>query len=232
MGDIIKGIYNAVHLILSLDPDLYSVIFLSLKVSGAAVIAASAIGIPAGTFLALRDFPGRGVVVTLFNTFMGLPPVVAGLVVYLFLSRSGPLGSLELLFTPSAMVIAQALVVFPVVAALTWSAVSSVSPAVRETAILLGAPPFKIEMRVAFEAKLGIYSAVIAGFGRAMAEVGAVLMVGGNIAGYTRVMTTAILLETQKGTFDMAIALGIVLLTLAFIVNALLRLGQMRGFAP
>jgi tungstate transport system permease protein len=231
MGDILKGIYNAVHLILSLDPDLYSVIFLSLKVTGTAVIIASALGIPAGTFLALRKFPGRETLITLFNTLMGLPPVVAGLVVYLFLSRSGPIGFLDLLFTPSAMVIAQALVVFPIVVSLTWSAVSSVDPGVRETAILLGAPPFKIEMRVALEAKLGIYSAVIAGFGRAMAEVGAVLMVGGNIAGYTRVMTTAILLETQKGTFDMAIALGIVLLTLAFIVNALLRLGQMRGFA-
>jgi len=232
MGDIINGVYNAVHLILSLDPDLYSIIFLSLKVTGVAVLIASALGIPAGTFLALRKFPGRGALITLFNTFMGLPPVVAGLVVYLFLSRSGPLGSLELLFTPSAMVIAQALVVFPIVVALSWSAVSGVNPDVRQTAILLGAPPFKVEMRVALEAKLGIYSAVIAGFGRAMAEVGAVLMVGGNIAGYTRVMTTAILLETQKGTFDMAIALGIVLLTLAFIVNALLRLGQMRGFAP
>lgn len=231
MGDILKGIHNAVHLILSLDPDLYSVILLSIKVTSMAVIIASVLGIPAGTFLALRKFPGRGVLITLFNTFMGLPPVVAGLVIYLFLSRSGPLGFLDILFTPSAMVIAQALVVFPIVVALTWSAVSSVSPGVRETAILLGAPPFKIEMRVALEARLGIYSAVIAGFGRAMAEVGAVLMVGGNIAGYTRVMTTAILLETQKGTFDMAIALGIVLLTLAFIVNALLRLGQMRGFA-
>jgi tungstate transport system permease protein len=231
MGDIIKGIYNAFHLILSLDPDLYSVIFLSIKVTSVAVIISSAFGIPAGTYLALRKFPGRDTLITLFNTLMGLPPVVAGLVVYLFLSRSGPLGFLDLLFTPSAMVIAQALVVFPIVVSLTWSAVSSVDPAVRETAILLGAPPFKTQMRVAFEAKLGIYSAVIAGFGRAMAEVGAVLMVGGNIAGYTRVMTTAILLETQKGTFDMAIALGIVLLALAFIVNAALRLGQMRGFA-
>jgi tungstate transport system permease protein len=231
MGDILKGVYNAVRLIFSFDRDLYSVIFLSLKVSGTAVIAASALGIPAGTFLALRKFPGRDTLITLFNTLMGLPPVVAGLVVYLFLSRSGPMGFLDLLFSPSAMVIAQALVVFPIVVALTWSAVSSVSPGVRETAILLGAPPFETEMRVALEARLGIYSAVIAGFGRAMAEVGAVLMVGGNIAGYTRVMTTAILLETQKGTFDMAIALGIVLLTLAFIVNAFLRFGQMRGFA-
>jgi tungstate transport system permease protein len=231
MGDILRGIFNAVRLIFSFDRDLYSVIFLSLRVSGAAVIAASALGIPAGTYLALRKFPGRDTLITLFNTLMGLPPVVAGLVVYLFLSRSGPMGFLDLLFTPSAMIIAQALVVFPIVVALTWSAVSSVDPGVRETAILLGAPPFKTEMRVALEARLGIYSAIIAGFGRAMAEVGAVLMVGGNIAGYTRVMTTAILLETQKGTFDMAIALGIVLLTLAFIVNALLRFGQMRGFA-
>jgi tungstate transport system permease protein len=231
MGDILSGVHNAVRLIFSFDRDLYSVIFLSLRVTGTAVIAASALGIPAGTFLALRKFPGRDTLITLFNTLMGLPPVVAGLVVYLFLSRSGPMGFLDLLFSPSAMIIAQALVVFPIVVALTWSAVSSVDPGVRETAILLGAPPFKTEMRVALEARLGIYSAVIAGFGRAMAEVGAVLMVGGNIAGYTRVMTTAILLETQKGTFDMAIALGIVLLALAFIVNAFLRFGQMRGFA-
>ena len=229
MEIILNGFAQAFRLLVSFDPGLYSVVLLSLKVSFIAVATASALGIPAGAFCALRRFPGRGLAVALLNTFMGLPPVVAGLFVYLFLSRSGPLGFLSLLFSPTAMVIAQTVIVFPIVAALTWAAVSSVPAAVRDTAVTLGARRWQVDWRVVGEARLGGFSAVIAGLGRAMAEVGAVMMVGGNIAGYTRVMTTAIVLETGEGYFDRAIALGVVLILVAFVINALLRLFQGRG---
>jgi tungstate transport system permease protein len=157
---------------------------------------------------------------------MGFPPVVAGLLIYLLLSRSGPLGFMGLLYSPGAMVIAQSVIAFPIVAGLSWSAAASVSPRISETAITLGASGFVVDWRVISEARMQILAAVIAGFGRAIAEVGAVLIVGGNIAGYTRVMTTAIAMETGKGSFELAIALGIVLLFVAFLVNILLRLAQ------
>jgi tungstate transport system permease protein len=160
---------------------------------------------------------------------MGLPPVVAGLVVYLILSRSGPLGFMGLLYSPTAMVIAQTSIVTPIIAALTWSAVASVDKSVRETALTLGATGFYVDLRVLAEARVSVVAALVAGFGRAMAEVGAVLMVGGNIAGYTRVMTTAIAMETGKGSFDLAIALGFVLLLSAFLVNLALRSAQGKG---
>jgi len=229
MNTIINGLAKAISLILSFDRELYAIIFLSLKVSGLAVVIASLIGIPLGAVCALRRFFGRGVLVTLLNTFMGLPPVVAGLAVYLFLSRSGPLGFMGLLYSPSAMVIAQAVIAMPIVAALTWSAVASVDARVRETALTLGATPMMAEWRMLSEARLSVFSAVIAGFGRTMAEVGAVLMVGGNIAGYTRVMTTTIAMETGKGSFELAIALGVVLIFVAFVVNVLFRMAQGRG---
>lgn len=231
MDTILSGPVKAFALITSLDPELYRIIALSLKVSGSAVVIAAGLGIPLGTVCALKRFPGRGFLVTILNTFMGLPPVVAGLVVYLFLSRSGPLGFMGLLYSPTAMVIAQSVIALPIVAALTWSAVSSVDPAIRETALTLGATPFSADLKVAAEARFQMTSAVIAGFGRTSAEVGAVLMVGGNIAGSTRVMTTAIAMETGKGSFELAIALGFVLLLVAFIVNAALRLLQGRGRA-
>ncbi len=229
MDTILQGLIKAIGLIFSFDRELYSIIFLSIKVSGLATIISALLGVPAGALCALKRFYGRGVAVTLLNTFMGLPPVVAGLVVYLFLSRSGPLGFLGLLYSPAAMVIAQSVIAFPIVAALTWSAVSSIGPGVRDTAITLGATPFMVDWRVVSEARLGVISSVIAGFGRTMAEVGAVLMVGGNIAGYTRVMTTSIAMETGKGTFDLAIALGVILLAIAFLVNWLLRMVQGKG---
>jgi len=229
MDIILNGLIKAFGLILSFDRELYAIILLSLRVSVLAVVISTVLGVPVGALCALRRFPGRGIIITLLNTFMGLPPVVAGLVVYLFLSRSGPLGFLGLLYTPSAMVIAQSVIAFPIVAALTWSSVSSVRPAVRETAITLGASPVMVDWRVVCEARLGVYSAVIAGFGRTMAEVGAVLIVGGNIVGYTRVMTTAIAMETGKGSFELAIALGVILLAISFMVNALLRLAQGKG---
>ncbi|MBI5189506.1 MAG: ABC transporter permease [Nitrospirae bacterium] len=231
MDTILSGLVKAVALITSLDPELYSIILLSLKVSGTAVVVAALLGIPLGTVCALNRFPGRGVVVTVLNTFMGLPPVVAGLVVYLFLSRSGPLGFMGLLYSPTAMVIAQSVIALPIVAALTWSAVSAVDPAIRETALTLGATPLSADLRAAAEARFQMTSAVIAGFGRTSAEVGAVLMVGGNISGSTRVMTTAIAMETGKGGFELAIALGVVLLLVAFLINLAMRLLQGRGRA-
>jgi len=232
MDTIIQGLLKALGLLLSFDRELYSIILLSVEVSGVAVVLAAALGIPLGALCALKRFPGRGVLITLLNTFMGLPPVVAGLVIYLFLSRSGPLGFMGLLYTPSAMVIAQAVIALPIVAALTWSAVASVDPAVRETAVTLGATPVLANWRIVSEARLQVISAVIAGFGRTTAEVGAVLIVGGNIAGYTRVMTTSIAMETGKGSFELAIALGVVLMLLAFAFNLILRLLQGKGGRP
>ena len=231
METILHGLARAMALIASFDRELYSVIFLSLEVSGLAVAIAALLGVPMGALIALRRFPGRGVAITALNTLMGLPPVVAGLAVYLFLSRSGPLGFLGLLYSPGAMVIAQAVIALPIVAALTWSSVASVGPGIRETALTLGATPLMVDWRVVAEARLSVLSAVIAGFGRATAEVGAVLMVGGNIAGYTRVMTTTIAMETGKGSFELAIALGVVLLLVSFVVNVLLGMAQGRGGA-
>ena len=226
METIVSGFIKAAGLILSLDPELYSIILLSLKVSGGAVLVASLAGIPLGAACALRRFPGRRSLVLLLNTFMGFPPVVAGLLIYLLLSRSGPMGFIGLLYSPGAMVMAQTVIVSPIVAGLSWSAAASISPRIRETALTLGASGFAVDWRVISEARMQILSAVIAGFGRAIAEVGAVLIVGGNIAGYTRMMTTAIAMETGKGSFELAIALGIVLLLVAFLVNILLRLAQ------
>ncbi|HEX9861347.1 MAG TPA: ABC transporter permease [Nitrospirota bacterium] len=226
MDTISQGISEALTLLVSLDPGLYSIILLSLKVSCTAVFISTILGVPAGAFCALRRFPGRQAVIAALNTLMGLPPVVAGLVVYLFLSRSGPFGFMGLLYSPSAMVMAQSVIALPIVAALTRSSVASVDPAVRETAITLGASGAAADRRVVAEARQMVFAGIIAGFGRTMAEVGAVLMVGGNIAGYTRVMTTAIAMETGKGSFATAIALGIVLLMVAFAVNILLHLAQ------
>jgi tungstate transport system permease protein len=163
------------------------------------------------------------------NTFMGLPPVVVGLFVYLVLSRSGPLGFMGLLYSPSAMVIAQSILAFPIVAALSHSAIVNVDPIIRKASVTLGATPFQTTVNIMREARYGIISGVIAAFGRVMAEVGAILIVGGNIAGYTRVMTTAIALETDKGNFELAVALGIVLLMLSLIINIFLYTVQKKG---
>jgi len=163
------------------------------------------------------------------NTFMGLPPVVAGLVLYLILSRSGPLGFMSLLYTTSAMIIAQSILATPIVASLSHSAIVGVDPIVRQASITLGATPFQSSLTIINEARYGIMAGIIAALGRAMAEVGAVLMVGGNIAGYTRVMTTTIALETDKGNFELALALGIILLFLSLLINIILHSVQRKG---
>ncbi len=222
---------NAFHLIFSLDRELLEIIILSLKVSFIGLIISCIIGLPVGAFVALKKLPGRGFIISILNTLMGLPPVVVGLFLYLALSRSGPLGVLGLLYTPSAMIIAQTVIALPIVAALCHSAVAEVKPIIGQAAVTLGATPFQATVAVMREARYGIVSAIVAGFGRAMAEVGAVLIVGGNIAGYTRIMTTAIALETDKGNFELALALGIVLLGISLVINVMFHIFQRKGTA-
>jgi tungstate transport system permease protein len=229
MGSILEGFIKAFSLIVQLDRELLSIILLSLEVSGIALIIASFLGVPAGSILGLKKFRGRGFVISLSNTFMGLPPVVVGLFVYLLLSRRGPLGFMALLYTPSAMITAQTILVFPIVTSLCHSAVISVDPIIRQAAVTLGATPFQTALTIIKEARYGILSGVIAGLGRAMGEVGAILIVGGNIAGYTRVMTTTIALETDKGNFELALALGIILLIISLMINIGLHLIQRKG---
>lgn len=213
---------RALMLVLTLDTELVQIIFLSVGVSGTAVLVAAVAGIPVGALLGLRSFPGRRVIAALLYTFMGLPPVVVGLAAYLVFSRSGPLGPLELLFTPVVMVIAQTVLALPIVAGLTMMAVRAKDADVRETALSLGATEWQATATVIREARGPIIGAVVTAFGRVTAEVGAVMIVGGNIAGHTRVMTTAIVLETSRGNFEMALGLGLVLLALSFAVNSIL----------
>jgi tungstate transport system permease protein len=229
MGSILEGFIKAFSLIVQLDRELLNIILLSLEVSGSALLIASFLGIPAGSILGLKKFRGRGFVISLSNTFMGLPPVVVGLFVYLLLSRRGPLGFMALLYTPSAMITAQTILIFPILTSLCHSAVISVDPIIRQAAVTLGATPFQAALTVIKEARYGILSGVIAGLGRAMGEVGAILIVGGNIAGYTRVMTTTIALETDKGNFELALALGIILLIISLLINIGLHLIQRKG---
>ncbi|HKZ68519.1 MAG TPA: ABC transporter permease, partial [Anaerolineales bacterium] len=201
------------------------VILLSLYVSGAALAVATVIGVPAGAGLALRPVPGQRLIELLIYTGMGLPPVVVGLFVYLLLSRSGPFGFLSWLFTPAAMITAQVIIALPLVIGLTMSAVASVDPALRLQVRSLGATSAQVMWTVLWEAKAGVTAAIVAAFGGIISEVGAVMLVGGNIEGSTRVLTTAIVLETRKGNFELALALGVVLLGLAFASNfVLLRL--------
>ncbi|HWR73154.1 MAG TPA: ABC transporter permease [Nitrospirota bacterium] len=216
-------------LILHLDAELFGIILLSLKVSGLALVIATMIGLPLGALLGLKRFPGRGLFISMTNTFMGLPPVVVGLFVYLLLSRKGPLGFLGLLYSPTAMIIAQTILALPIVTALCHAAIVNVDPVIRQAARTLGATPRQETLALIHEARYGILSAVIAAFGRVMAEVGSILIVGGNIAGYTRVMTTTIALETDKGNFELALALGIILLAISFIINAGLHAVQRKG---
>jgi tungstate transport system permease protein len=229
MGSIIEGFRKAFFLILNLDTELLKIIFLSLKVSGLALVISTAIGLSLSTLLSFKKIPLRGIIISLMNTFMGLPPVVVGLFVYLILSRSGPLGFMGLLYTPSAMVTAQTILAFPIVASLCHSAIISVDPIIKQSSMTLGATPLQMTVTIMREARYGIMSGIIAALGRVMAEVGAILIVGGNIAGYTRVMTTTIALETDKGNFELALALGIILLTLSLIINIILYRIQRRG---
>jgi tungstate transport system permease protein len=229
LNNIAGSLSQAFSLILHLDRELFSIILLSLRVSGTALVIATAVALPLAALMAFGRFPLRGFSVNLLNTFMGLPPVVVGLLVYLLLSRSGPLGFLALLYTPSAMIIAQTILALPIVASLSHAAIVSVDPIIRQVSATLGATPFQISLTVIREARYGIMSGVMAAFGRVMAEVGAILIVGGNIAGYTRVMTTTIALETDKGNFELALALGIILLSISMAINAGLNIFRRKG---
>lgn len=220
MGEFGASFSTAIHLIVSLDASLVEVVGRSLWISLTAVVAASIIGLPLGASVAVFRFPGRRAVVVLLNAFMGLPPVVVGLVVYILLSRAGPLGALGLLFTPTAMVIAQTILVFPIIAAMTHQITRDLYAGYAEQLQSLGAGPGRGLWTLLWEGRLSLATAMLAGFGRASAEVGAVLIVGGNIANVTRVMTTTIALETSKGNIALALGLGIVLLTIAVGINA------------
>jgi len=208
-------------LILSGDANFYAIVRLSLFVTFSATVIAALIGMPMGASIALNRFPGREALIVVLNGFMGLPPVVAGLAVFLLLSRSGPLGPLGLLFTPLAMIIVQAVLITPIIAALTRQVVEDLWAEYREELIAMGVGPADRVGTLLWDARFSLVTILLAGFGRAAAEVGAVIIVGGNIDGFTRVMTTTIALETSKGNLPLAVELGLVLIVLVMIVNAL-----------
>ncbi len=222
MDDFLTTLVHALGLIASGDPALRGIILLSLYVSGMALAITVAIGVPIGALLGLRRVFLRGLITALLYTGMGLPPVVVGLAAYLLLSRSGPMGVLQWLFTPKAMIFAQSIIAFPLVTGLTMAAVRSVDPDLRLQARSLGATSIQEAWTVLREARLGVVAAIVAAFGAVISEVGAVMLVGGNIAGKTRVLTTAIMLETRQGEFELALALGVILLGLSFAANLLL----------
>ena len=214
-----QGILQAVRLLLSGDAEVWSVTWLSLRISATATLLSLALGIPLGTALALSRFPGRGFVISLVNTGMGLPPVVVGLFVTIVLWRNGALGFLELLYTPTAMILAQLVIAAPIVIGLTLAAIQQIPEKFRLQLLGLGASQAQVVWTLLKEARLPMLAAVMAGFGAVISEVGASLMVGGNIKNSTRVLTTATVLETGKGNFDVAIALSLILLALMFLVN-------------
>ena len=219
MGDFAEAFATAFRLIAGLDPELFQIVALSLRVSLSAVALAALIGLPLGAALALFRFPGRRVLTVALNAFMGLPPVVVGLVVYLLLSRAGPLGVLGLLFTPAAMIVAQCLLVVPIIAALTRQLVADLWREYEEQLRSLGCRPARAIPTLLWDGRFSLLTAVLAGFGRASAEVGAVMIVGGNIDQVTRVMTTAIALETARGDLPLALGLGVILIVLSLTVN-------------
>ena len=229
MDVLIDGLQNAIKLLFSLNPEILQITWLTLKISGSSTILALLLGIPCGILLAFYHFPGRKFILTLINTGMGLPPVVVGLFIAIILWRSGPFGFLNLMYTPIAMIIAQFVIAFPIIAGFSTAAFQQVSPNVYLQAIALGASKWQALRVIMKEVRLSALAAIMAGFGGVISEIGAVLMVGGNIKGKTRVLTTAIVLETRMGKFGMAIALSILLLALSFSVNYLLTHIQQRG---
>lgn len=227
-----NGFVIALQLLLSGDKEILEITLLTLKVSGTATVVAVLIGVPIGYFLALTSFPGRNFVVSIVNFGMGLPPVVVGLFVWLLLSRYGPLGLLGLLYTPTAMTLAQGIIAFPVVTGFTLAAFQQLHPKLKLQILSLGASKLQLLWLMAREARLGLLAAVMAGFGGAVSEVGAAMMVGGNLVGSTRILTTATVLEVSKGNTDLAMALSIILLILAFSITAVLTTAQQRGRCP
>jgi tungstate transport system permease protein len=220
MGDIGTAFAEATRLVLAADATLYGIVLLSLQVSLTAVAVAAAVGLPLGAALAISRFPGRQVLLVTLNALMGFPPVVVGLLVYLLLSRAGPLGALGLLFTPTAMVVAQAVLVTPIIAGLSRQVLEDAWLEYAEQLRSLGATSFTAAATLLWDTRYSLVTVILAGFGRAAAEVGAVIIVGGNIDGVTRVMTTAISLETSRGDLPLALGLGIVLVAVVFLINA------------
>lgn len=225
---ILEGIREAMRLLLSGDSEVFAVTWLSIKISGLATLLSLGVGIGTGTVLALAEFRGKRLVVALVNTGMGLPPVVVGLFVTIFLWRNGPFGQLELLYTPAAMVIAQSIIATPIVTGISLAAIQSLPANLRLQIMALGASRPQMIMLLVREARLPLLAAVMAGFGGVISEVGASIMVGGNIKGQTRVLTTATVMETGKGNFDTAIALSIILLSLTFLINLILTMIQQK----
>ncbi|APG25288.1 MULTISPECIES: ABC transporter permease [Syntrophotalea] len=228
MDFIFDSLKTAFVLILSWDPEVYKTVWTSLYVSLIAIVFSTVAGVPAGMAIGLGQFPGRRAVITLLNTLMALPTVVIGLVVYGFFSRSGPLGQFGLLFTPTAMVVGQIILATPIIANYTLGALSASDSRIMPTALTLGASTSRGALLLMQEIRFGVMAAIIAGFGRIIAEVGVAMMLGGNIRGYTRTMTTAIALETSKGEFAFGLALGIFLLSVALLINMFLNFLQQR----
>jgi len=225
---ILEGILKAFHLLFTLDPEVLGITLLSLQISGTATFISLLIGISIGTTVALTEFPGRKFVVSLINTGMGLPPVVVGLFVTIFLWRNGPFGFLEILYTPTAMIVAQAIIATPIVMGISLAAIQALPKNLRLQILALGATRLQMVWILVKEARLPLLAGVMAGFGGVISEVGASIMVGGNIKGYSRVLTTATVMETSRGNFDIAIALGIILLLLAYFINLILTHIQQR----
>jgi len=225
---IFEGIKKGFLLVLTADPEVIRILILSLIVSGSAVFISLFLGIPAGVLLAMKDFPGKKIIISLINTGMGLPPVVVGLFVTVLLWRSGPLGFIKILYTPQAMVIAQFIIAFPIVAGLSMSAIQQLDRNIYIQTMALGATKWQVFIVMLKEARLPLLAAVMAGFGGVISEVGSVMMAGGNIKHQTRVLTTAIVMETNKGNFDMAFAMAAILLLITFMVNLILTIIQQK----
>ncbi|MBW2063729.1 MAG: ABC transporter permease [Deltaproteobacteria bacterium] len=219
MEFLVDSFLSALLLLWSLDPEVYFIIYVSLKISISSTIISSLLGVPTGFLIAMNEFRGKRIVITVLNSLLALPTVVIGLFVYAFISREGILGMLDLLYTQTAMVIGQVILIFPIVTSLTIAAISSVDDRYRKTALTLGATSFQVAMVIFREARYAIIAAIIASFGRVIAEIGISMMLGGNAKGYTRTMTTAMALEYDKGEFVLAVALGIVLLLTSFAIN-------------
>ncbi|MFZ5597645.1 MAG: ABC transporter permease [Bacillota bacterium] len=229
MDLIIKGLARAIELLLTGNREIFGIAVLTLKVSGAATLISVLIGVPLGVFLALKVFPGRSLAISLVNFGMGLPPVVVGLWVSIFLWRSGPLGFLGLMYTPAAIVIAQAVIASPIVTGFSMAAIGQLNPKIRLQILALGASRLQLLWMLVREARMGLLAAVIAGFGGVVSEIGASMMVGGNISGYTRVLTTATVMEVSKGNFDIALAISFILMLLAYSVTFMLTMLQQKG---
>lgn len=226
VDDIMQGIVEAVNLIATADPEVIEITLRTLGISLAATAIGAAIAIPLGGLIAFREFRGKGALINLLQTLYAVPTVIVGLLVFLMLSRSGPFGFLRLLFTPEGMVIGQSILILPILIGLTISALSGIDRTIRDTIIALGATEFQALAVILREAKFAIIAAVVLGFGRAISEVGTAMMIGGNIRGFTRVLTTSIALETGMGNFSLSIALGIILLSIALVVTLLLSILQ------